>query len=203
MRFTRTAIVIAAVLGFWALTSGDRAYALVVSEQMNQVNNGNVIADPAQIIDVSGNNGLGPAWRVTVGGGLHFEEFFFNYDQPLQAGDVVLTGSSVGGWSAVTGGGTAGNFGQFSFKWDGPVSGGLAELSFDILAAGNFLPNSTEALFAAKIASQQGGNAGGFVSSVAVSEVPLPAAVWLFLTAVLGLTGCARIRQKGGTVVAP
>jgi len=60
IRFIPTAIVMAAVFGIGVLTSGERAYALVVNEQLNQVNNGNVIIDPAQIIDVSANNGLGP-----------------------------------------------------------------------------------------------------------------------------------------------
>jgi hypothetical protein len=195
MKLTRTISIMVAMLVVATLAAGGSARALVVSEQLNQVNNGNVLTQPSQIIGVTADSSLGPAWRVTVGGGLNFEQFFFNYDQPLQAGDVQLNGTSVGNWTAVTGGGTAGNFGQFSFKWDGPVSGGLESLSFDILAAGNFIPNAKQALFAAKIASEQGGNAGGFVSHVAVSAVPLPAAVWMLLTALIGFAGFARIRQ--------
>jgi hypothetical protein len=132
---------------------------------------------------------------VTVDGGPNFEDFFFNYSQPLTADDVVLTGSSAGQWIADTNGGTASNFGQFSFKWDGPVSTGLSQLTFNVLAAGDFVPNSDQRIFAAKIASEQP-NAGGFVSTGAVSAVPLPAAGWLFVTALLGLLGWSRSGQR-------
>jgi hypothetical protein len=188
--------VLAGVLAVAAFAPGNSAHALVVSAQLDQVNNGNVITQPSQIIDVSADNALGPAWRVTVGGGLNFEQFFFNYDQPLQASDVVLTGASAGQWSADTNGGTASNFGQFSFKWDGPVPAGLASLTFDILAAGNFVANGDEAVFAAKIASQAGGNAGGFVSTESVSAVPIPGAVWMMISALTALLGLTRRRAR-------
>ena len=193
MRLIGTVFV--GLLAVSAFVPGKSAEALVVNAQLDQVNNGNVITQPSQIIDVSADDSLGPAWRVTVGGGLNFEEFFFNYDQLLQASDVVLTGASAGQWSADTNGGTASNFGQFSFKWDGPVSAGLASLTFDILAAGNFVANGDEAIFAAKIASQAGGNAGGFVSTVQVAPVPLPGAAWLMLSALAMLLGLRRARS--------
>jgi len=194
MRLIGTVVI--TLLSIGILAPDKSAHALVVNAQLDQVNNGNVITQPSQIIDVTADDNLGPTWRVTVCCGLNFEEFFFNYDQPLQSGDVVLSGSSVGQWNAVPAGGTAANFGQFSFKWDGPVSGGLAELTFDILAAGDFIPNSDEtmAMFAAKIASQQGGNAGSFVSTESVSAVPLPAAAWLMISALAMLLGLTRAR---------
>ena len=110
----------------------------------------------------------------------------------MGAGDVELTGSSIGNWTADTNGGTAGNFGQFSFAWDGPNPAGLSELTFNILVDGNFIPNSKGNLFAAKISSEQGGNAGGFVSDGSISAVPLPGAVWLFLSALAGLAIMSR-----------
>lgn len=186
--------VFAGLLAVAAFAPGNAAHALVVNAQLDHVNNGNVITDPAQIIDVSANDSLGVSWRVSVGGGLNFEQFFFNYDQPLQAANVVLTGASAGQWSADTNGGTASNFGQFSFKWDGPAPAGLAALTFDILAAGNFVANGDEAIFAAKIASQAGGNAGGFVSTEGVSAVPIPGAVWLLISALAMLLGLTRRR---------
>jgi len=173
---------------------------MVVSAELDHVNNGTIITAPSEIIDVSADNNLGPAWRVTVGDGLNFEEFFFNYSQPLGAGDVVLTGASSGQWAADTNGATASNFGHFSFKWDGPPPSGLSGLTFDILVAGDFIPNSDQRIFAAKIASEAAGNAGGFVSTGPVSAVPLPAAGWLFITALLGLLGWARAgRRVSGT----
>lgn len=164
---------------------GGPAKAAIVP--LNLDNNGVVITDPAQVVDVDfASNGSG-GWLVSVGNGLNFEEFFFNYSAPIGLGDISIT---TAGWSLVTaggGGGTAGNFGQFSGKIDGPVSGGTSSLAFELTVAGLFEPNSKGNTFAAKISSQQGGNAGGFVSHGSVSQVPLPASVWLFLTAMAWL----------------
>lgn len=155
-------------------------------------NNGVIITDDAQIVDVDfASNGTG-GWTVNVGNGLNFEEFFANFSQPVGAGDIDII---TAGWTLVTsgsGGGTAGNFGQFSIKIDGPVSGGTLDLQFELTVAGLFDPNSKGNTFAAKISSQQGGNAGGFVSNGSVSQVPLPAAVWLFLSALAGLAVLSR-----------
>lgn len=196
MKHTRT--VFASFAGLTAMGLVHSAEALVVTAELDQVNNGTTITAPSEIIDVTANDGLGPAWRVTVDGGSNFEEFFFNYSQPLQATDVVLTGASAGQWGADTNGATASNFGQFSFKWDGPVPNGLSALTFDILAAGDFVPNADQRIFAAKIASEQP-NAGGFVSTEAVSAVPLPAAGWLLLSAILGLLGLSRAGRRLAT----
>ncbi len=194
MLFART--VLASFVGLAAMVLASTAEAMVVTAALDHVNNGTVITTPSEIIDVAADDSGIPAWHVTVGGGLNFEQFFFNYSQPLQAADVMLTGSSIGQWGADTNGGTASNFGQFSFKWDGPVSGGLSQLTFDILAAGDFIPNADQRIFAAKIASEQASNAGGFVSTGAVSTVPLPAAGWLFLTALMGFLGWSRSGRR-------
>lgn len=186
--------IFASFVGLSTFALAATTEAMVVSAELDHVNNGTILTAPSDIIDVTADDSSGPpttAWQVSVGGGSNFEQFFFNYSQPLTASDVVLTGSSAGLWSADTNGGTASNFGQFSFTWDGPVPGGLSELTFDILAAGIFVLNSDQRLFAAKIASEQP-SAGGFVSTAAVSEVPLPAAGWLFVTALLGLLGWSR-----------
>jgi len=188
--------ILACFAGFSALLAASAANAMVVTAELDHVNNGTILTQPSQIIDVAADDSLGAPWTVTVGGGLNFEEFFFNYSQPLTAGQVMLTGLSGGNWTADTNGATASNFGQFSFHWIGPVSGGLSDLTFQILAAGNFVPNSDERIFAAKIASEQGGNAGGFVSTAAVSAVPLPPAAWLFITAILGLLGWFRAGRR-------
>jgi hypothetical protein len=176
------------------------ANAMVVTAELTLDNNGVVLTDPNEIIDVSATQ-TASGWSVTVDGGLSFEEFFFNYDTALAAGDVVATGASVGDWTSVASGGTAGNFGQFSFKLDGPGPGGVPSLTFDILVAGMFVANAdnSESIFAAKISSEQGGNAGGFVSANSVSAVPLPGAVWLFISAMMGLMGIGYSRRGNRT----
>ena len=174
--------------------------AMVVTAELTLDNNGVILTDPNEIIDVSATQTVS-GWSVTVGTGLAFEEFFFNYDTALAEGDVVATGASVGDWTSVASGGTAGNFGKFSFKLDGPVAAGLTSLTFDILVAGMFVANAddSESIFAAKISSEQGGNAGGFVSATSVSAVPLPGAVWLFITAMMGLFGIGYSRRSNRT----
>jgi hypothetical protein len=161
---------------------------------LNIDNNGVVITGADQIVDVDfTSNGIG-GWVVSVGNGLNFEEFYANFSQPVGTGGITIL---TPGWELVTsggGGGTAGNFGQFSVKIDGPVSGGTADLQFTLTVAGLFEPNSKGNTFAAKISSQQGGNAGGFVSNGSVSQVPLPAAMWLFLSALAGLAAFSRRR---------
>lgn len=196
MEFAR--MIVASVIGLSTLALANASEAMVVTAELDHVNNGSILTAPSEIIDVTANDSSGPpttAWQVTVDGGSNFEQFFFNYSQPLTASDVVLTGSSVGQWTADINGGTASNFGQFSFNWDGPVSTGLAQLTFDILALGDFVPNADQRIFAAKIASEQP-NAGGFVSTGEVSAVPLPAAGWLLLSALLGLAGLTRARRR-------
>jgi hypothetical protein len=187
----------AAFVGIMTLAMATAGHAMVVTAELDQVNNGTILTDPAEIIDVTADDSAAPGtpWQVTVGGGANFEQFFFNYSQPLTADDVMLTGSSVGQWTADTNGSTASNFGQFSFSWDGPVSIGLSQLTFEILVAGDFIPNSDQRIFAAKISSEQP-NAGGFVSTGEVSAVPLPAAAWLLMSAILGLLGFSRVRRK-------
>lgn len=154
---------------------------------LNIDNNGIVLSNAAQIVDVTFTPNGGTGWTVNVGNGLNFEEFFFNFSQPVGLGDISI---NTAGWSLVTaggGGGTAGNFGSFSAKLDGPVAGGTSSLDFVLSVGGNFVPNSKGNTFAAKISSQQGGNAGGFVSNGSISAVPLPSAFWMFLSGLTGL----------------
>ena len=174
---------------FVGILLGFAAPAQAVVVPLNLDNNGVIITDPAQIIDVDFQNIGGNTWQISVGNGLNFEEFFANFSGNVGAVNVTTPPGGTG-WSLVTaggGGGTASNFGQFSVKLDGPVAGGSPALVFTFTAAGVFEPNSKGNTFAAKISSEAGGNAGGFVSNGGISQVPLPAAVWLFLTALAGL----------------
>ena len=176
-----------------SLLIGTPVQATVVP--LNIDNNGNVITGDANIVDVNVQNLGGNTWQVSVGQGLNFEEFFANFSGTVTSLDSITTPAS--GWSLVPGGGHPGNFGAFSIKLDGPVSVGSPDLVFTFTAAGLFEPNSKGNTFAAKISSQQGGFAGGFVSNGGVSAVPLPGAVWLFLTALAGLGLYSRRRTAG------
>jgi len=179
------------VLGMMLLLG---APAQATTVPLNIDNNGNTIVGDANIVDVTYQNLGGDTWQVTVGTGLKFEEFFANFSGAV--GSVTIT-TPASGWSLFTsggGGGSAGNFGHFSIKMNGPGPTGSSELVFSFTAAGVFQPNSDGNTFAAKISSQQGGFAGGFVSNGAVSAVPLPGAIWLFLTALAGFGVFSRRR---------
>jgi len=192
MANTLSRLVAVSLAGILLVFGASSAQAVVVP--LNIDNNGTVLTDPNQIVDVDFQNTGGNTWQVTVGQGLNFEQFFANFSADVSA--IAIT-TPASGWDLVVaggGGGTAGNFGKFSIKIDGPVSIGSAELVFSFTVAGLFEPNSKGNTFAAKISSEAGGNAGGFVSNGGISQVPLPAAVWLFLTALAGLGVFSRRR---------
>lgn len=82
---------------------------------------------------------------------------------------------------------TNGNGGGVAFN-GGPINPGLS-IAFAALSDGSFL-----ALF-------NDGGGGDFdyddlAVRVSVSQVPLPAAAWLLISAILGLVACARIRRR-------
>lgn len=83
---------------------------------------------------------------------------------------------------------TNGNGGGVAFN-GGPINPGLS-IAFAALSDGSFL-----ALF-------NDGGGGDFdyddhTVRISVSQVPLPAAAWLLISAILGLVACARIRRSG------
>jgi len=192
MKRLSIALLLLAMFGFL-----NSAHALVVPLALD--NNGVVISDPNQIVDVTFNGNGSGGWFVSVGQGLNIEQFFFNYSAPVGLSDISIDTAS---WSLVTaggGGGTAGNFGQFSVKLEGPVATGSSLLEFEITAVGFFIPNGKGNTFAAKISSEQGGNAGGFVSDgglTPVTQVPLPAAIWMFLSATAMLVAFAGQKRR-------
>lgn len=157
---------------------------------------GDIIGDPISIFDnTSGAFGLSLDSAAT----LRFEFFgseanftnVFNFGGDLfstdtaTVGDVVTVaaGSGLVPFSFIGGGsgGTAVN--------GGPIDVGVL-LAFADLGGGSFL-----AMF-----NDSGGPDADFddlVVKVSVSQVPLPPAVWLLISAVLGLVSFARIRRKG------
>ena len=83
---------------------------------------------------------------------------------------------------------TNGNGGGVAFN-GGPITAGLS-IAFAALSDGSFL-----ALF-----NDGGGNdfdRDDLTVRISISQVPLPAAAWLLISALLGLVACARIRRRG------
>jgi hypothetical protein len=63
---------------------------------------------------------------------------------------------------------------------------------FESLFLGNMLPGNYWALVVG-----QPNTTGGYTGTLSVSAVPLPPAIWLFISALVGLVSFARIRRNG------
>ena len=132
-------------------------------------------------------------WEVAVVGGTKFREFLFNFDTTLDEADVVPIGLNASSWHSESGlTPSTGTFGKFGFEVEAN-STNLSSLLFTILVDGNFDPNGKGIFFAAKIASS---GPGGFVAAHSISPVPLPAAVWVFITGIAGIGALAARRRK-------
>lgn len=92
---------------------------------------------------------------------------------------------------------TDGSFGTFNqLDADLVGTGGTFSVSFANLVAGK--------LYGLLFLGSVTGSAGGFIAgNYAVSAVPLPPAVWLFLSALIGLVGIVRTRRKRSADHAP
>lgn len=97
-------------------------------------------------------------------------------------------GISGFGFSLVQATGPGNTFSTFTEITSGGLTGGVLTLSYSGLASGVY-----GFLFTGVIT----GSAGGFYAgNYTVSAVPLPPAVWLFLSALIGLAGVARKKSK-------
>jgi hypothetical protein len=118
------------------------------------------------------------------------EQFGFNVDS-IDPGTLSFIDISDG-FSVRKAGATMSRFGGFDVAIQGNRGLGLDPLSFTIASAGDSVNTYTSALtnkgflFAAKLAKEAP------MAFIATSAVPLPAAVWLFGSGLLGIFGVAR-----------
>ncbi|NOQ89335.1 MAG: VPLPA-CTERM sorting domain-containing protein [Gammaproteobacteria bacterium] len=142
---------------------------------------------------------LDSAFTVS-GDNFGLQSFSFNYDPSLSidASNVV---SSI--WSVSEGKNAGGGFGKFGLQLSGNGSTRTDILNFSITgvagdtiesyALASILSPSSDEFFAAHIAGfdeTDGVTSAKFAGSTTV--VPVPAAVWLFGTGLIGLVGVAR-----------
>jgi hypothetical protein len=199
------------------------AYALATSWCLGLDNNKNLLSASDCPIVTATEVGSNLAISVTTQGDVHLEQFGIQWDAPITAGDITnitIAGAAEGvatigdlTWELHTPSLDAqmDGFGNFDVVLDlvgkgsnDGISGtgftaGTAALYFVIMSANlddfgvSFGPNchpTIGCIQAAKISSEQLGYAGGYVSNV-----PLPGAVWLLLSALGGILMVARRRH--------
>jgi len=200
------------------------AHALATSWCLGFDNNKNILSSSDCPIVTATEVGSDLAIAVTTQGDVHLEQFGFQWDPAITAGDIyniTIAGAPLGTatigtltWElhSPTLSAQMDGFGNFDVVFDltgqGSQNGlpgtgftaGTAALYFVIANADlsgfgvSFSPNcypSVGCIQAAKISSEQLHYAGGYVSNV-----PLPGAVWLFLSALGGIFMVARRRRS-------
>lgn len=137
------------------------------------------------------------------GSNFGMQNFSFNYDPSLSIDASNIIGIDPVTWSVKEGANAGGGFGKFGFQLSGNGNTRTELLSFSITgvtgdtidsyAMGSTLKPAATEFFAAHIAGFDGEycvTSAQFAGSI--SAVPVPAAVWLFGSGLIGLAGLAR-----------
>lgn len=135
------------------------------------------------------------------------DNFFFNYDNSLTVNSSNITAIDPSSWSVKTDKNAGGSFGFFEFDLKGNGSSRTELLSFtisgvtgdtiDSYAIGNGGATGL-AYFAAHVAGFDAGSgvtSGKFATVADPMAVPVPAALWLFGSGLIGLAGFAKKRS--------
>lgn len=135
------------------------------------------------------------------------DNFYFNYDNGLTVNAGNIADIDPSSWQVKTDKNAGGSFGFFEFDLKGNGSSRTELLSFSIAGVtGDSIQSyaigyegATElAYFAAHVAGFDAGSgvtSGKFATIADPLAVPVPAAVWLFGSGLIGLAGFARKRS--------
>jgi hypothetical protein len=148
---------------------------------------------------------LASAFTVS-GSNFGMQSFLFNYDPSLSVGAINIIDIDPLAWSVSEGTNAGGGFGKFGIQLSGNGSTRTELLTFSITgvdgdtinsyAMGSVLKPAATEFFAAHIAgfdTTYGVTSAKFAGS---TVVPLPAAVWLFGSGLIGLAGLARYKAR-------
>lgn len=135
------------------------------------------------------------------------DNFYFNYDNSLSVNSSNISDIDPSSWSVKTNKNAGGGFGFFEFDLKGSGSSRTELLSFSISnVSGDSIQSyaigyegATElAYFAAHVAGFDAGSgvtSGKFATVADPMVVPVPAALWLFGSGLIGLAGFAKKRS--------
>ena len=149
---------------------------------------------------------LSSAFTVN-GSNFGMQSFSFNYDISLALGASNIVDVEPDSWASSQGKSAGGGFGKFEFKLSGNGNSRTELLNFSITgvtgdtinsyAMGSTLNPAATDFFAAHIAgfdTTNGETSAQFAGST--PAVPVPAAAWLFVSGIIGLTGFVRRKQS-------
>ena len=149
---------------------------------------------------------LSDAFSTVYATNFGMQTFSFNYDTKLTVSAANITDIDPSSWTISQDANAGGGFGKFEFELSGSGSSRTELLTFSIsgvdgdsihdYAVGSTLNPSSGEYFAAHIAGfdeTYGVDSAQFSGS---TVVPVPAAVWLFGSGLIGLAGIARRKAK-------
>jgi len=199
-----------------ALVMAGQASAASVSYYLDQSND---LANGTNYAKVTIADGLGGDIDFTVEiiesafpspfSNFGMQAFFFNYDKdavpPLVISAANIVNVNPNEWSIVEDKNAGGGFGKFEFEALGDGSSRTSLLTFSISGVDNdtiasYAIGDADGMgefFAAHIAGYDDSVSGNTSGKFAGSAVPVPAAVWLFGSA-LGMLGWVRRKKTSG-----
>ncbi|MFV2004643.1 MAG: VPLPA-CTERM sorting domain-containing protein [Gammaproteobacteria bacterium] len=144
------------------------------------------------------------AFSVSSGANFGMQAFSFNYDNSLTVSATNIIDIDPLSWTISQDANAGGGFGKFDFALSGNGSSRTEQLLFtisgvtgdtinDYAVASGLKPTSGE-FFAAHIAGFDTTNGVTSAQFAGSTVVPVPAAVWLFGSGLIGLAGFARRR---------
>jgi len=153
---------------------------------------------------------LTDAFTPVSSGNFGMDMFFFNYDE-AKLGTVAatsITNVNPDTWNIVEQKNSGGGFGFFQFELKGNGSSRVNQLLFSIdgvtgdvpmdyaIGGADFLNNGSTEFFAAHVADFVTSDSTTSAKFAGSTAVPVPAAVWLFGSGLLGLVGVARRKKQ-------